>query len=80
MAVTYYVVVHFDWDETGVLVAGEGQEAPSAFSAERKARSLALQHAGAIAFSRTGDPSIGEFQDAVVVAQFGEVDVNALSA
>jgi hypothetical protein len=32
------------------------------------------------AFSRTGDPAIGEFQDAVVLAQFGEVDLNALSA
>jgi hypothetical protein len=80
MAVTYYVVVPFDRDESGSLVAGEGQEAPSAFAAERKARALALQHAGAVAFSRTGDPAIGEFQDAVFLAQFGEVDLNALSA
>jgi len=80
MAVTYYVVVPFDRDESGSLVAGEGQEAPSAFAAERKARAFALQHAGAVAFSRTGDPATGEFQDAVVLAQFGEVDLNALSA
>jgi predicted acylesterase/phospholipase RssA len=33
----------------------------------------------AVAFSRTGDPSIGDFQDAVVLAQFGDVDLNALS-
>jgi len=25
------------------------------------------------------DPSTGEFQDAVILAQFGEVDLNALS-
>jgi hypothetical protein len=29
--------------------------------------------------SRTGDPSFGEFENAVVLAQFGEVDLNALS-
>jgi hypothetical protein len=36
-------------------------------------------HAGALAFSRTGDPATGEFQDAVVLALFGEVDLNSLS-
>jgi hypothetical protein len=65
--------------EIGDLAAGAAQEAPSSTAAERGARSLALVHAGAVAFSRTGDPSIGEFQDAVVLAQFGEVDLNALS-
>ena len=48
--------------------------------AERRARSLALEHAGALAFSRTGDPTTGEFQDAVVLAQFGDVDLDSLSA
>jgi hypothetical protein len=36
-------------------------------------------HAGALAFSRTGDPATGEFPDAVVLAQFGEVDLDSLS-
>jgi hypothetical protein len=27
----------------------------------------------------TGDPAIGEFQDAVVLAKFGDVDLNTLS-
>jgi hypothetical protein len=77
--VTYYVVVPFDRNEEGDLAAGDAQEATSALSAERGARSLALLHAGAVAFSRTGDPSIGEFQNAVILAQFGDVDLNALS-
>jgi hypothetical protein len=34
---------------------------------------------GAVAFSRTGDASTGEFGDAVILAQFGEVDLEALS-
>jgi hypothetical protein len=79
MDITYYVVVPFDRNETGDLSASEAQEAPSASAAERRARALSLQHAGAVAFSRTGDPSVGEFRDAVVLAQFGEVDLNALS-
>jgi hypothetical protein len=79
MAVTYYVVVCFDRDESGDLNPGEAQEAPSASAAERRARTAALTHAGAVAFSRTGDPSMGEFQDAVVLAEFGEVDLGALS-
>jgi hypothetical protein len=31
-----------------------------------------------LAFSRTGDPAIGEFQDAVILARFGEVDLDSL--
>jgi hypothetical protein len=33
-------------------------------SAERRARALALEHAWALAFSRTGNPATGEFGDA----------------
>jgi hypothetical protein len=45
---------------------------------KRRARALALEHAGALAFSRTGDPTTGEFQDGVILAQFGEVDLDSL--
>jgi hypothetical protein len=79
MNVTYYVVVPFDRNEEGDLTAGAAQETTSSLAAERGARALSLQHVGAVAFSRTGDPSVGEFQDAVVLAQFGEVDLNSLS-
>jgi hypothetical protein len=78
MNVTYYVVVPFDWDDVGVLSAGQAQEASNAFAAERGARAIAHQHAGVVVFSRTGDPAVGEFQDAVILARFGEVDLNAL--
>ena len=46
--------------------------------AESRARALALEHAGALAFSRTGDPTTGEFQDAVILVRFGEVDLDSL--
>jgi hypothetical protein len=30
-------------------------------------------NAGAVAFSRSGDPNIGEFEDAVILKTFGQV-------
>ena len=79
MSVTYFVVVFFDRNDEGDLVAGDAKEATNAGAAERGARELALEHAGAVAFSRTGDPETGEFENATILAQFGDVDLNALS-
>lgn len=71
--VTYFVALPFDFGEDGDLYAGEAEECPMPGAAERKARRLALTHAGAVAFSRTGDPAEGEFEDAVVLSSVGEV-------
>ncbi len=79
-SVTYYVVVTFDRNEAGELEPGEPREAPSATAAMHLAASLARSHAGVIAFSRTGDPATGEFEDGAVLSQAGEVDLDALSA
>jgi predicted Fe-Mo cluster-binding NifX family protein len=79
MTVTYYVVVPFDWDDAGALSAGQAQEASNAFAAERGARAISHQQAGVVVFSRIGNPAIGEFQEAVILAQFGDLDLNALS-
>ena len=76
---TYHVVVAFDRDVEGDLQPDEAQEVMSSLVAERRARALALEHAGALAFSRTGNPATGEFQDGVILAQFGEVDLGSLS-
>jgi hypothetical protein len=75
---TYYVVVPFDQNAQGELEPGLAREAISALLAERLARALAAEHAGAIAFSRSGDPETGEFQEPVVLATFGDVDLSAL--
>ena len=72
---TYHVVIAFDRDAEGDLKPGEAREVMSPIVAERPARVLAL----ALAFSRTGDPATGEFLDAVILAQFGEVDLDSLS-
>lgn len=71
--VTYYVVLPFVRDDEGELIAEEGIEAPTAFAAQRRALALVGTKAGAIAFSRSGDPAIGEFEDAVIIGRYGEV-------
>ena len=71
-SVTYYVVLPFVRNEEGELVAEEAIEMQSATSAASKALVLSARKAGAVAFSRTGDPSQGEFEPAVVIARYGE--------
>ena len=72
-AVTYFVALPFTRNEEGEMVPGEAQERQSAGAAVREARRMTLAAAGAVAFSRTGDPSVGDFEDAVVIERFGEV-------
>jgi hypothetical protein len=76
---TYHVVIVFDRDAEGDPKPGEAREVLGPVVAERRARTLALENADALAFSRTGDPTTGEFQDAVILARFGEVDLDSLS-
>jgi hypothetical protein len=76
---TYYVVVLFDRDGEVKLPPSEPRELQSADAAARAARSTVIGHSGAVAFSRTGDPVTGEFEYAVILAQYGEVDFDALS-
>ncbi len=73
MPVTYYVAKPFVRNVVGDLVPGETQDRQSAGAAESLARKLALTSGGAVAFSRTGEPTTGEFEDAVVIRTFGEV-------
>ena len=70
--VTYYVAMGFELID-GDLVAMDPAECQSSTQAISRARSLAAKKAGAVAFSRTGDPNIGEFSDAVVLFSAGDV-------
>ena len=78
---TYYVALAFTHSEGGEIVACEPREARSADQAVRLAGSLAATDGvcGAIAFSRTGDPALGDFEDAVILRTLGEVDSGLLS-
>ena len=79
--VTYYVALPFVLSDDGVA-AGEATECLSANAAVMRAEALSRKpgHAGAVAFSRTGDPSSGDFSDATLIRKFGDVpeDLSAL--
>jgi hypothetical protein len=73
--VTYFVALPFLQDDSGDMIAGAGEECQSPSGAIRRAESLSRTAGsiGAIAFSRTGDPMIGEFSDAQLLKKFGSV-------
>ncbi|SPP97019.1 hypothetical protein [Bradyrhizobium vignae] len=78
---TYYVALPFVFSDEG-LAASEATECLSANAAVMRAEALSRKpgHAGAIAFSRTGDPSSGDFRHAKLIRKCGEVpdDLSAL--
>lgn len=71
-SMTYYVVLPFVRNGEGDLVPGEAIEAQSAAAARLKAQIVAATNAGAIAFSRKGNPDLGEFEPAEILARVGE--------
>jgi hypothetical protein len=73
--VTYYVAMPFLPDDGGAPIAGAAEECQSATTALRRAEMLsrAVGHIGAVAFSRSGDPMMGEFSDAKLLKAFGNV-------
>lgn len=73
--VTYYVALPFMRDESGDMIAGNAEECQTATSALRRAETMSRipGSIGAVAFSRTGDPMIGEFGDAQLLRKFGNV-------
>ncbi len=77
MSITYYVALPFIRSEDGV-VPGQAQEAPNEHSALRLAEVMSRkpEHAGALAFKRSGDPNMGNFGEATVLKTFGEVPEN----
>lgn len=76
---TYFVVQPFEKSKKGRLVAGAPVSSTGAEHAKRLAERLAQRKAGAIAFSRAGDPEAGEFDEAVVLGVFGAVPDEALA-
>ena len=72
--VTYYVALPFVAADDGVA-AGEPTECFNPTTVVMRAEALARKegNVGAVAFSRSGDPATGEFQDAKIIKSFGEV-------
>ena len=77
MSVTYYVALPFVRTEDGTA-PGEAKEMPNEFAAVRRAEAMSREpgNAGALAFKRSGDPSMGNFGDATLLRTFGEVPAN----
>ena len=71
----YYVALPFIPVAEGGVAPGQAIECPNAGSAIRRAEAMSRkeENAGAVAFSRRGNPDVGEFDDAVVLKAFGEV-------
>jgi hypothetical protein len=72
--VIYYVALPFIAVEDG-LAPGVPVECLHGAAAIRRAQAMACdeKNAGAIAFSRSGDLDLGEFEDAVILQTFGRV-------
>lgn len=70
----YYVALPFTPADGG-LAPGQAVECPSGAAAIRRAQAMSRDeaNAGAVAFSRSGDPNLGDFDDAVILKSFGEV-------
>jgi hypothetical protein len=77
VSVTYYVALPFARIEDGIA-AGQAMECQSQSEAIRKAEAMSRDplNAGALAFMRTGDPSLGNFADATILKKFGDVPDN----
>ena len=75
---TYHVVIAFERDAEGDLKPNEAQEVMTSNRGRTPGSRGRAGTYGRFGFSRTGDPETGEFQDAVILARFGEVDLGSL--
>lgn len=79
---TYFVVLPVVAGKKGKVTEGEPVPCASGVAAIKLAqRVMASGRAlGAIAFSRTGDPDTGDYEDAVVLTLLGNVPAEVLEA
>jgi len=75
--VTYFVVLSFVRGKKGNLAPDVPLQAHDRGHAQRIFERLAPTKAGVVAFSRTGDPMTGEYDDAVVLASCGQLPAEA---
>jgi hypothetical protein len=66
--ITYFAVLPFSRTEEGDFLAEAAIEVRSAEQARATAARMEGPGRGAVAFSKTGDPQLGEWRDAVIPA------------
>lgn len=71
--VTHFVVQAYRKGKRGKVEAEEPKIARDENNAKAMAERLALSRHAVIAFSRTGDPDTGDFDDPVILAKHGAV-------
>jgi len=71
--ITYFVVQTYSQGRKGSIVADLPIQAQNAAHACRMAERLGSTRLAAIAFSRSGDPSTGDYEDAEILAVHGTV-------
>lgn len=75
--ITYFVVQSFDVNRKRQVQPDQPILAQSESQALRMAERLAERKTGVVAFSRTGDPSTGDYEDAIILAAYGYVPLDA---
>lgn len=73
MMVTYFVVQTFQKGKKGSLVADQPRQARDQAHCEYLAERLSRNTHAVVAFSRRGEPASGDWEDAVILAQYGPV-------
>lgn len=71
--VTHYVVQAYRKGKRGKLEADEPKIARDAHHCKVLAERTSYSRAAVIAFSRTGDPDTGDFDEPVILAKYGDV-------
>jgi hypothetical protein len=70
--ITYFAVLPFSRTEDGDFLAEAAIEARSADQARAIASRMVAPERGAVAFSKTGDPQLGEWNDAIILGRYGD--------
>jgi hypothetical protein len=71
--ITYFAVLPFSRDADGDFLAEAAVDVRSVAEAKATATRMAVGDRGAVAFSKTGDPQLGEWEDAVILGRYGDV-------
>lgn len=71
--VTYYVVQSFQQGNKGMLIPDQPRQARDKTHCESLATQAADAGCVVVAFARTGDPETGDWGDAVILAQHGDL-------
>lgn len=70
--VTYFVVQSFQRGNKGMLIPDEPRQARDRAHCLAMCERMADDKASVVGFSRTGDADTGEWEDAVIISQFGD--------